>query len=71
MPLIPRRSLLNRSSIDRAAERRSVVPPRIKPRPPVTVCIAALFKLTNFKGALIEFSFDLGAPLRDAFDFSL
>jgi len=33
--------------------------------------VAAFFQGSNFKGALIEFLFDLGAPLGDAFDFSL
>ncbi|HYT49566.1 MAG TPA: hypothetical protein VEL78_04180 [Pyrinomonadaceae bacterium] len=33
--------------------------------------IALLFEASNFKGALIELFFDLGAPLRDAFYFGL
>jgi hypothetical protein len=30
-----------------------------------------LFETANFKGALIEFSLDLGAPFRNALDFCL
>jgi hypothetical protein len=33
--------------------------------------IAALFQRANFKGALIELFFDLGAPVRNAFYFGL
>jgi hypothetical protein len=33
--------------------------------------VASFFQGTNFKGALIELSFDLGAPLGDALYFGL
>ena len=44
---------------------------RFHSRPLVKRCFFLLFEGPNFKSALIELSFDLGAPFRNALDFSL